>query len=332
MRTQIIQDDHAGFHPADRHFADFLRTARSTDQGCQRLDQRLVVQIGLAADVRNRLVGRLPLRDQRIVVEHQMQDVDAEIDRGLRLTELRLLAALQYLHHRLQARNVPEQRLRHLGRTVRQRALIARQTLAVEQFLDQFHRQRDVADLREHGRRLELPEALRADRGRDLHRQALDPVGAAEGDGIGDGEHVDQRLDAADQRFLQQHLLRHHEPVVRNPRLDGRTQRIRRTGLGQKSEYLAVVDRRDCRLAARLAGQQDARHVGNRFPDPLQQGRAVHDGHAHVADDHRGSRHLLQHVERDLAAVCGEDLVVAAQVQRQALENPRLVIHTQDPG
>ncbi len=198
------------------------------------------------------------------------------------------MAGGQYLHDRFEPGNAPQQLLRHLRRTVRQYAFFRRQTLAVIELFHQFRGQGDITDLRQHGRRFELPEPLGAHGRRQFGGKALHARGAAECDGIGDREYVDQRPDAADQGFLEENFFGHQQAVLHDPRLDGRAQLLGRTGFGQVAEDLSFVDGRDGNVAPRIAGEQNARGLRMQMPYMLQQRGAVHARHAHVRHDHRG--------------------------------------------
>ena len=225
-----------------------------------------------------------------------------------------------------------EQFPRHQRSSVRQHPLIGRQTLPVVQFFHQFDRQRDITDLREHGSCLELPKIGVAQRRGQVGGQSLHSSGAAEGNRIRNGEYVDQGLDAADQCFLQQHLLGNHQSVMCHACFDRTAQLVRRARLGQEAEDLSFVDRRDRGITPGLAGEQNARRVRIQLFDVLQQGRAIHARHAHVRDDHGGRALVLEHLQRTVPAGGGEDLVIAAQVQRQALHDSGLIVHTQNGG
>ena len=75
---------------------------------------------------------------------------------------------------------------------------------------------------------------------------------------------------------------------------DRRFELIRRTGLGEETKDLAFVHCRHGGVAARLAGEQDAARFRVGAHDALQEGCAVHVGHAHVGNDDGDAAQLLE--------------------------------------
>src|SRR5256885_4155054 len=61
----------------------------------------------------------------------------------------------------------------------------------------------------------------------------------------------------------------------------------------------------------------------------MKESRAIHTGHAHVRDHHRGPSHLFEGFQRFIAAQRRMHFVIFAQVQYEAFHYPGFVIDTQ---
>ena len=281
---------------------------------------------------RQRHIGAVTLRDLRVIFEHQIQDPRPKLDQAVGQFGFRLTGRGQYFQDLLEPWNSAQEFLRNQGCAVGKHPLFGRQAFAVVKLFHQLDRQRYVSDLRKHGRRFELPETRFAERCGQLGGKTLDPRGPSEGNGIGHGEDVDQRLDAADQGLLQQHFFSDQQPVMQHPGFNRAAQLVGGTGLGQEPENLALVDGRDGGVASCLSSQQNARRFRVELPDVFEQRCAVHSGHPHVGNDDGGRALLFEHLQSAIAAIGREHLVVAAQMHRQAVHDSWLIVHTENAG
>ncbi|MEZ4241391.1 MAG: hypothetical protein R3F59_35610 [Myxococcota bacterium] len=234
--------------------------------------------------------------------------------------------------HALQARDVGQQALRD-GRQPGDLLLLElRQRMPVVEALGGVARQGDEAELRQHRGHLDPPAVGQAQVLGDLARQLLEAVRPAERDGVGERQHVDQRLDAAVERLLEQHPLRRHELVLLRRRLHRGEERRRRAGLREEAEDLALVDGGDGRADVGLAGEQDAHGVGRLLARVGEERGAVHAGHAHVRHDDGGVGVLGEPAQRLGAGGRGGRLIAPTEVEHQPVEHVGLVVDAQHLG
>jgi hypothetical protein len=197
---------------------------------------------------------------------------------------------------------VSQQLLGHVGRALEHGLLFRAQRGAVVDFFQCFGRQGEGRELRQHGRDLELPALRQLQLVGERADVLLDALRAPERHRIAERHHLGQHLDAAVQGLLEQRLLRQCQAMQLDGGLDGFEQLGGRTRLDQEAKHGALVDGGDRGVDLGVAREQDARGVRKSRPGFGQQLRAVHAGHAHVRNQHRGGRLARQELERGRAA------------------------------
>ena len=168
LRVQIIHEHHSRREPADATSLTSGAARGETDQRFEILEQLVIESPGLGANGARARRGR-PWTICASYSSTRRRMLAPSLTKPSGSIEFGLTACGEYFHDRLEPRNPAEQFLRHRGRPIREHPLFGRQTLAVVEFFHQLDRQRDIADLRQHGRGLELPEPGFAD-GCDLTR------------------------------------------------------------------------------------------------------------------------------------------------------------------
>ncbi len=113
--------------------------------------------------------------------------------------------------------------------------------------------------------------------------------------------------------FLQHRALGEHESMLRNSGFDCDREFLGRAGLGEQSEYLALVHRAHRFVAIGVSGEQDSRHVGPTRQRLVKEFGAVHAGHAHVRDHHRQIVDRAQLLQRVFGGGCDVHVEALAQ-------------------
>jgi hypothetical protein len=206
------------------------------------------------------------------------------------------------------------------------------QLFALIDALQRDRRQDHVADLRQQGGDLDLPfrlnSVLRCQRG----HQFTQPAAAAESQGTGHRQDVQQRLDAAVQRLLEKLPFCGDQPVLTDGGVQRHGHQRGRARFGEKAEDPAFVDGRDGVLQVPRAGEQDADGVRCDFAGFGEQRHAVHFRHSQIGDEDRERFALPKQAQCLRPADRSRNFIRPfAQVADHRREQVRFIVYKQNP-
>ena len=298
--------------------------APGADQAREVTDDQRVVPARRLPEGGDRVGLGEPPRLERVELQHGAQRPRAP--RGVRRGRG---AGAQDLADLLQAGDVTEQVRGPARHLLDEGPVRGGERAACVVALGDLRGEQQRSHLREDRRRLGLPGLL-AHRGAEVGQPALDPLGAPDGGGAGEGHDLREGPDAAGERLAQEDAL----GVDQAPLLERRVQRagelLGRAGLGEEPEDAPLVDRRDRRVEVGLPREEHPDGVGRQLGGGREERGAVHLRHAHVGDDDVEGRAGHQ-VEPGPAGGRGLDARAASQADRQALQDQGRVVDQQDP-
>ncbi len=191
----------------------------------------------------------------------------------------------------------------------------------------------DAADVTQHCRDGQTPVVLQLELFGDGGNHDPNPGGSPRRGRAGHREHIREHTYGAAQRALQQVALGVDQFELTQRTVQRPHQGLRLTRLGQEPEQIGPIDDVDRGVEVSLSGQHHHHRVRGQYPGSAEELGSVHQGHHHVADDHRerialGQRRLDG--GQPLGAGTGRgELVSPPEGAPQSVEQPRLVIDEQ---